>query len=112
VPLARRAHVWVVESPVNTPAARAFWDLADAADADPLGSGITAFVANEGESQKMVCQAVLVDIDDHHGDFTHIPPWTEIRVYGVCLDGELREACRFIGAESIEETEDGFICRR
>lgn len=112
-PLARSFHVWVIESPGNTPFIKAFWnDEPQPPQYDPLAPGITSFSANDKESPEAACARIADDIDVHHGELSQDPPWSEIEVFGVELSDKLRESFTEIGATSFEPTHDGFICRR
>lgn len=111
--LACAFHVWVVESPSNTPIIQRFWQMERSEpDEDPLGPGITAFKASEAESAQEMCARIAGDVDEHHGDFAHDPPWSEIAVYGVTLDERLRKVFEELGTTRFAQTRDGFICRR
>ncbi len=112
--LARLFHVWVVESPRNTPVIQQFWETTERAspEADPFEDGITSFEAEEMESAQEMCERIAEDVDNHHGEFAHDPPWSEIEVYGVSLDEHLRKVFEELGATLISPTSDGFICRR
>lgn len=111
--LAHAFHVWIVESTDNTPVIQEFWksqqrQMVD----DPLARGITSFVADEQESSEAACVRIACDVDEHHGEFAHEPPWSEIEVFGVRLTEGLRKIFEEIGASTFEPTQDGFICRR
>ena len=95
VELARSFHVWVVESPANVPFVRRFWEsqLADSGPAD-------------------ICARIAETVDQHHGEFAHDPPWTELEVFGVELDAALQEVFKDLGATTFEPTPEGFVCRR
>lgn len=111
--LARTFHVWVVESRENTPAIQRVWKsgLVEAA-ADPLAVGVTSFVALEGESPEAMCARIAGDVDVHHGEFSHDPPWTEIEVFGVKLTATLRHVFDELEATACTPTQKGFVCRR
>jgi hypothetical protein len=111
--LARSFHVWVVESPSNTPSIQRFWETEHSKpDADPLGPGITSFKASEGESAQEMCVRIAGEVDEHHGEFAHDPPWSEIAIYGASLNNRLLEVFEELGATEISPTPEGFICRR
>lgn len=111
--LARSFHVWIIESPGNTPFIKAFWNgEPQSPDGDPLASGITSFTADDKESPEDACARIAGDVDEHHGEFAQDPPWSELEVFGVKLSDKLMEAFNAIGATSFEPTPDGFICRR
>jgi hypothetical protein len=108
--LARSFHVWAVESPSNMPVIQQAWKTDR--DADPLGPGVTSFKARDVESAQEMCARIARDVDEHHGEFAHDPPWSEIEVYGVTLDEQLQHVFVELGAMRCERTENGFICRR
>jgi hypothetical protein len=111
--LARSFHVWVVESPANTPVIQRIWNNEPSASAgDQLGAGVTSFVANEKEFPEAICARIAGDLEEHHGEFAHDPPWSEIEVFGVKLSPVLQQAFEEIGATAFEPTPEGFICRR
>jgi hypothetical protein len=111
--LARSFHVWAVESPDNTPVIQRVWEIeCSGIAADPLGPGITSFEASELESPEDMCARIASDLDEHHGEFAHDPPWSEIEVFGVKLSVGLQDVFEDFGATVFEPTHDGFICRR
>lgn len=111
--LARSFHLWVIESPQNSPMARQVWTDEPAGPfGDALGSGVTTFEAGEDESTEEICARLAGDIDEHHGEHAHTPPWTEIEVFGAALSPGLREIFGDLGVTSFEPTPSGFICRR
>lgn len=111
--LARSFHVWAVESPINTAVIQRFWETERSEpDMDPLGPGITSFKASEAESAEEMCARIAGEVDEHHGEFAHDPPWSEIAVYGVTLSKRLREVFTQLGATAFAPTQKGFICRR
>lgn len=111
--LASQYHVWIVESPQNAPAIRAAW-AAETLDAsvDPLGPGVTAFEDSSHETAAESCRRIASEVDEHHGELAHEPPWSEIRVVGVPLDPELEAIFRGIGAVQFRRLPDGFVCYR
>lgn len=113
VDLASQYHVWIVESSANTPVIHEVWSSeALDGDGDPLGPGVTAFQAGAEESPDEMCERIAYEVDDHHGEFGHDPPWTEIKVIGAALSPRLEEAVHDIGAARLCVTPNGFICRR
>ncbi|HMR10978.1 MAG TPA: hypothetical protein PKA88_34605, partial [Polyangiaceae bacterium] len=64
------------------------------------------------ESPAEICVRLSEELEAHHGEFAHDPPWSEIEVYGVSLSPELESVFRELGATAFESTIDGFICRR
>ncbi|MBN9682351.1 MULTISPECIES: hypothetical protein [unclassified Corallococcus] len=111
--LARVFHVWVVESRENTPVIQGIWKsgLVEAA-ADPLAVGVTSFATFEGESLEEMCARIADDVNVHHGEFAHDPPWSEIEVFGGKLTSILRHVFEELGATAFTPTQEGFVCRR
>jgi hypothetical protein len=107
VEIARSCHVWVLESASNTPVVRRLW-----AAANPLSPRITTFAARDPESAEDACARIAGDVAQHHGEYAHDPPWSEIVVYGVSLDERLREVFGDLGATQFALTQEGFVCRR
>lgn len=111
--LARGFHIWVIESPDNAPYIQNFWQSQQPdPGSDSLASGITSFVADANESPEAACARIVGDVDEHHGEFSHVPPWSEFEVFGVKLNSTLQEAFKDIGGTAFENTQDGFVCRR
>ncbi|HEY4243550.1 MAG TPA: hypothetical protein VGM88_27245 [Kofleriaceae bacterium] len=102
--LARSCHVWVVASPDNSPVIREVWQ--------ELGPAVTSFKRAPGEPLQHQCAAVADLIEAHHGEHAQDPPWSEIEVFGVALDDELRDVFADLGATAFEATRDGFVARR
>lgn len=111
--LARSFHIWVVESPDNIAVIHRFWKTERAEPgADPLGPGITSFRAGDLESPEEICARIAGEVDEHHGEFAHAPPWSEIEVYGVALSTRLQDIFTELGANECQPTQDGFMARK
>jgi hypothetical protein len=108
--LARLRHVWVVESPTNTAAIRDIWQ-GMSAESCPQ-SGVTSFEDDANQSAEELCADIVGVVDEHHGEFSSDPPWSEIDVFGVALTPALRTVFEGIGSSGFESTTDGFVCRR
>lgn len=102
--LARVFHVWVVESRENTPIIQSVWKSG--------AVGVTSFAAFEGESHEAMCARIAGDVNEHHGAFSHDPPWSEIEVFGAKLTSTLRHVFEELGATACTPTQEGFVCRR
>ena len=105
LPLARRLHVWVCDTPTNHEAAEKAWA------AIPPGAvwnevGVTTFRVSESDSPEEMVIRHIGDIDLHH------PTWSQIEVHGVRLNDGLRAAWREYGADEFRETGEGFVCSR
>lgn len=111
--LAADYHVWIVQSATNAPAIKDVWGRETLGkETDPLGTGVTAFEADIDEPADAICCRMAEEVAEHHGEFAHDPPWSEIRVVGVTLSPQLDEAFRAIGAVDVVAADDGFLCRR
>lgn len=105
LPLARRLHVWICDTPINNAAGE------KAGAAVPPGVvwnevGVTTFRVGEGDSPEDMVTCHIADMDLHH------PAWSQIEVYGVRLNGGLRAAWQEYGADEFQETPNGFVCSR
>lgn len=112
--LARQLHIWVVDSDTNGPAIRDFWANEPTSEEtdDPIATGITSFAAIPGETREDTCVRLLDTVDDHHGDYAHDPPWSEIEIHGLTLTPRLESLFTDFGAEEFTSTASGFIVRR
>ena len=113
VKLAKQFHLWVIESPVNLPVIQSIWheELPDTTES-PLAAGVTAFAGLEDESSEEVCARIVPDVDEHHGEYSHDPSWTEIEVFGAAISHSLETIFRELGVTQFEVTDDGFIFKR
>jgi hypothetical protein len=59
-----------------------------------------------------MCARIAEEVDVHHGELGHDPPWSEILVVGVPLSAVLRQVFCAIGGRSFGPTADGFRIRR
>ena len=44
--------------------------------------GVTTFKFNAADTPEQICLAVLDDVDLHHGESSHYPPWSVLEVVG------------------------------
>lgn len=96
--LSRRLHVWVCDTPANRAAARSIWGDDPIYD---LESGVTTFEFAPEASRPEVVAAILGDIDLHHGEFSHDPPWSVIEIIGCSSTDSLAAAFAAFGAQLI-----------
>jgi len=107
--LSRSRHVWVVESPANASVIHEIWRDTSHENG---GSGVTSFKNNTDLSVEEICIGIVPVVEEHHGEFSSHPPWSELEVVGVPLTQTLQSAFEDVGASSFEATPRGFICRR
>ena len=105
LPLARRLHVWICDTPANRGAAERVW-AAIPPDAIWNEVGVTTFRVGENDCPEDMANYPIGDIDLHH------PAWSQIEVYGVRLNDALRAAWQEYGADEFKETQEGFVCSR
>lgn len=105
--LARDTYVWLVQSPYNDASAELVWRESESSD-DPLQRGLSTYKRLPGESPEEEIVRLIEMIEDHHGEFAHTPPWSEIEVIGAHVDPQRMEAtARDVGATSVVPTPEG-----
>ena len=103
--VARRMPLWVVDTPFNRPLAESHWrDHHNHTHLD----GVTLFTVVAGDLPEEWCANVLRDIDLHHGQHSHNPPYSAVEVFGVKLTDRLRNAFAEFGFTTFDERGDGF----
>lgn len=107
--LASTMHVWVCDTPSNRAAAGAIWD--DDPNYD-LESGVTTFDFSTEASATENVNAVLGEVDLHHGEYSHDPPWSVIQVFGCMPNENLTAAFALFGAKIFLTGPDTFEARR
>jgi hypothetical protein len=70
--------------------------------------GLSTYKRLPGESPEEEIVRLIEMIEDHHGEFAHTPPWSEIEVIGAHVDPQRMEAtARDVGATSVVPTPEG-----
>jgi hypothetical protein len=103
VELARECHVWVVESPLTEPVARALWTE------DPeysLEKGVTTFRGAETREASFI--SILPSVVEHHDEYSHDPPLSVIQVIGLQPSAAVRAELTAHGFNRIESSAEGF----
>jgi hypothetical protein len=109
VVLARRLHVWVIDSPANRPARDKVWNETKAYTLD---SGATLFFDDGTQAPDVVAERMLDDVEMHHGGNAHTPPLTRIEVYGAKRTPLLQSALEELEYDHFEDGPDGFVASR
>ena len=107
--LADRVHVWIAATPSNRARAEAYWR------SHPKGSierGITTFVVQPTETPEEMVERILGDVDLHHGEYSHVPPWDALEIYGASPTPAVREALAEYGIKDVHKLEGGWRCTR
>ena len=111
--LAGSRHLWVVESAANDPVVERLRHAAQAYAASDIRSlGPSSFPRAAEESPEEACIGISEWVNEHHSEWDHYGPWSEIEVVGARLMPETRSAFSECGATEFEETPGGFVCRR
>ena len=108
--IADRCHVWLVESEENMKAAQTCWARANPVD-NKLVSGVTTFVRGSELPEKAL-EMVLELVEDHHGEFAHDPPVSEVLVVGFEPTDEMLEVLREWGFTEFQSSAEGLVGKR
>ena len=108
--LARRCHVWLVDSDENQKAAQDFWQQAEPVE-DELASGVTTFTHKQQVPEEALA-AVLELVEDHHGEFAHDPPVDEVIVVGLEPTEALLGVLNEWGYDRLDSHPEGLLARR
>lgn len=108
--LSKRLHVWVCSSPGNGEAIKEIWSKNGKEYS--LKSGVTSFKVKEGASPQEMFLGVIDNVDLHHGQYSHVPAWSVLEVYGVKPLAMIKAKLEEYGQGSFEETEWGFTFTR
>jgi hypothetical protein len=107
IELAKEVYVWLVQSKENDRWASAALELSSDSE-DPLLRGVSTFARAGGEQTDDLIVSLLELIDDHHGEFAHDPPWSEIDVIGAAVTPKIEDAARKYGVVECRTTPTGF----
>jgi hypothetical protein len=108
--LASRMHVWCIDTPDNRAAAEIVWHQNE--QAQSIERGVTIFSADLTDPPDEIVASELDTIDLHHGEYSHIPPYSVLHVYGASPTSVLGEALAGLGFINIVPTAEGFAARR
>jgi hypothetical protein len=109
VPLSRRLHVWVCDSPANRAATMS---VREEQPSHSPTSGVTIFDSRHGDSPEEMFLKIVETVDLHHGEWGHEPAWTAMEVYGVGPTAAIRSALEEYGVTEFIQSPEGFIARR
>lgn len=101
--------VWIVDTPANRAAAETVW-----ASRPGLkhGDGVTTFRIDRGLAPESWLTDVLPIVALHHGEYSHVPPYTGIEVFGAAVTPVVREALDQFGIGNVTERSGGFLATR
>lgn len=95
-------HIWIKKSEANDETIKNYMSLREAQGLDPLAHGITHF------DDSSLNPGLLECIWDHHGDFAHDPPLSEIKIIGLELNSSVSELIKNFQFEVTSSTEGEF----
>jgi hypothetical protein len=104
--LAARVHVWIIDTPENKAAAEALWR--ECSGPHSIERGATTFSASRTDPPDEVVIYMLDTIDLHHGEYSHVPPWSVLEVFGANPTPRLVAALAELGFSKVAPTPDGF----
>jgi hypothetical protein len=97
--------VWVADTPANRAAAQRLWrGRRERTHLD----GVTTFEVEPGRTPAEWCAAVLGQVDLHHGEYSHAPPYAAVEVIGAEPTAELRAALAQYGLTEVTPRPGGF----
>ena len=101
--------IWVIDSEENHSVIQTLWN-------ERKGSshldGITSFKYDSKGNPEDWFVNELATIDLHHGEFSHDPPYTVLKVIGATLSKKIEEALEEYGFTKCKRTTEGFIAER
>jgi hypothetical protein len=83
--LTDKFHCWVTSSEANDQAIKSHMKQRCQQGMNPLAHGVTEFEGTE------LTSSLLEDIWDHHGEFSHDPPLSKMKIIGLKLDKRLTD---------------------
>ena len=107
--LASRMPVWIADSDPNRVAVAALRREGPSGLPHTAIGAVTVFDVDQEVSQEAWVLSVLGDIDLHHGEHSHVPPYTALEVFGVEATHDLRVALAEYGLTEIEPRPGGFL---
>jgi len=110
--LVRDYHCWVVESEQNQPVIREIWNSQIGSNEDPMGPGISTFESVAEATPEEESIRMLDILEDHHGEYAHDPPWSELLICGVSGTEKLERALREFGFVRFQSDAGGRRCFR
>jgi len=99
---------WVIDSEANYEPIRSLWKKRKA----PEGGGITAFKFYPDGNPEDWFIDQMYDIDLHHGEYSHQPPYSVLNVVGVNWSDQIASELKKYGFTEYEITDEGFITKK
>jgi hypothetical protein len=110
--LAERLHVWVCSTPQNRRQVERMRMRDAQLESPSTEHGVTTFNVSDADSPEEMLVGVLADVDLHHGEYSHSPPWSVLEVYGALPTPAVRAALGKFGVNTFSTMGRGFHCSR
>jgi len=101
--------VWIVDTTANRAAAEGIWA---ARPGFTHLNGLTTFVVDPDSTPEVWLADILPNVDLHHGEHSHVPPYAGIEVFGARANSVVRKVLQQLGIGRIKERPGGFIATR
>ena len=101
-------HVWALRMPEYERVAQERWSTDRVHDLD---SGITLFNGS-GPSAETDLVGIFGVVEEHHGEYSHIPAVNEVEVLGARPTSEVRAELSHYGFGDVSPSQRGFTARR
>ena len=101
--------VWIVDSAVN----RVAYEIVGK-ERKPENHlvGLSSFKVDQKVSPEDWLVSEIETLDLHHGEMSHDPPWSVIKVIGIRWTKRIQEKLTQFGFEDHEDTAEGFVARK
>ncbi len=101
--------VWIVGSAVNRAACEALWKERGP---ESYLDGYTTFNYNESATAEEQFLSILGEVDLHHGEVSHDPPYSILHVVGARWTSEIEDALFEYGLRRQSHDSSGFVAER
>jgi len=108
--LSDRMHVWMIDSPTNRAAAEELWAGHRDDPRDPLEHGVTLFTPTIGRTPAEIAVDIMDTIVDHHSEWEHSPPMSEVEIHGMDDIDAIASALASIGMVVSSREGDSLVC--
>jgi hypothetical protein len=100
---------WILDTPINRQACQG-----NSSEDTPNSHlvGYTLFKYSTEDSPEEMLLSLLENIELHHGELSHAPPYSILNVIGVKWSGNIATRLAEFGFTTHKETAEGFIIKR
>jgi len=105
--VAARMPVWLASTAANRIAAAAWRSRMPVPSSHREAGAVTTFSVSENGSPAAWAAEVLGDVEAHHGEYSHTPPYSVLEIIGAKPEAKLVAALAAYGLTDVQETEVG-----